>query len=54
MKIKPVAKKAGSVLLDGFCILADAQNNVRIAEIDEQMRKLQQEKDQLSARLINR
>jgi hypothetical protein len=54
MKIKSAAKKTGSVLLDGLCIFADAQNNVRISEIDKQMKKLQEEKDLLSARLINR
>lgn len=54
MTIKSAAKNVGSGLLAGLSIVADAQNNVRIAEIDEQIAKLQEERNTLSARLINR
>lgn len=54
MKIKSAAKSFGSGLLTVASVVADSQNNVRIAEIDRQMATLQQEKDHLSARLINR
>jgi len=54
MTVKSAAKTFGSGLLTGLSFVADAQNNVRIAEIDAEIEKLQEERDQLSARLINR
>ena len=54
MKIKSVASSIGSGLLTGIAIVADSQNNVRIAEIDAEIAKLQQERATLEARLINR
>jgi hypothetical protein len=54
MTIKSVAKNVGSGLLTGIAIVADSQNNVRIAEIDNEIAKLEQEKSHLKAQLINR
>lgn len=54
MKIKTTAKTIGSGLLTGLTLVANAQNNVRIAEIDDEIAKLNEERNTLSARLINR
>ena len=54
MKIKTAAKSIGSGLLTGIALVADSQNNVRIAEIDAEIAKLTEERNTLSARLINR
>lgn len=54
MTVKTAAKSIGSGLLTGLALVADSQNNVRIAEIDAEIAKLTEERNTLSARLINR
>jgi outer membrane murein-binding lipoprotein Lpp len=60
-KVKSAAKKAGNGFLTGLCIIADAQNQTRINQIDvevqalqEQIDRLNEERSSLSGRMINR
>jgi hypothetical protein len=52
MTFKSAAKSFGSGLLTTATVLHNSPINTRIAEIDEQMEKLQEEKTRLEADLI--
>lgn len=53
-KIANAAKATGRGLWTGLTVLADVTTNTRIREIDEEIEKLQAERDRLSASLINK
>jgi hypothetical protein len=51
MNFKSAAKSFGSATLTVATVLVNAPTNIRIAEIDAEIAKLQQEKAELTARL---
>ena len=48
-KITNAAKATGRGLWTGLTVLADASTTIRIREIDDEIAKLQEERDRLSA-----
>lgn len=53
-KIANAAKATGRGLWTGLTVLADVSTNARIREIDDEIKKLQEERDRLTGTLINK
>lgn len=54
MTFKSAAKSLGSATLTAATVLVNAPSNLRIAEIDEEIAKLQAEKAELESKLVTR